>query len=304
MLRFAAVLGLCVCGIAWAVPALAQECVPRCRSAYVCIRGQCVSACNPPCEPGEKCTGEGACVPEGQVRPAQPAAPPPAPAPAPYQPPPPAGTAPQPHYPQQPPPPSEPQAPYHSPQPAAGTEPYPHQAPPPGDPAAQGAWGAPTSPQASEYDAPGFSFLARFGPTIGWFSGGHVELGLAFGLTDMLYLSPSVRVAGGMGWQGNPFVAVGGDFSLRIVKWGRIGGVGQVGVGVTYMHEFEGSREYTYVAPHARLSGGVLFGGGGGSAWGVEATTRLGHANNTYTGDGVDYSGFYGEFDVSFVLTL
>jgi hypothetical protein len=139
---------------------------------------------------------------------------------------------------------------------------------------------------------------------MGWFAGGHVELGMAIGLTDMLYLSPSIRAAGGVGFGGNPFAAAGGDLSLRVVSWGRIGGVGQFGAGVTYMHEFEGSREYTYVAPHVRLGGGVLFGSGGRFAWGVEATTRLGYAINTYTGDGIDYSGFYGEFDVSFVLTL
>ena len=38
------------------------ECVPSCRDGYVCVEGQCVSACNPPCEPGQICTGSGQCV--------------------------------------------------------------------------------------------------------------------------------------------------------------------------------------------------------------------------------------------------
>jgi hypothetical protein len=56
-------------------------CVPACRSGFVCITGQCVSACNPPCSAGMSCTSTGECL-------APPSAPPvavnAAPAPAPY----------------------------------------------------------------------------------------------------------------------------------------------------------------------------------------------------------------------------
>lgn len=41
----------------------ADECVPACRSGYVCGRGTCVSACNPPCPTGQQCTGQGECTP-------------------------------------------------------------------------------------------------------------------------------------------------------------------------------------------------------------------------------------------------
>jgi hypothetical protein len=37
------------------------QCVPACRSGFTCIAGRCVSACNPPCEAGEFCTGDGQC---------------------------------------------------------------------------------------------------------------------------------------------------------------------------------------------------------------------------------------------------
>lgn len=37
-------------------------CLPDCREGYVCVQGQCVSACNPPCDDGEVCTGEAMCV--------------------------------------------------------------------------------------------------------------------------------------------------------------------------------------------------------------------------------------------------
>jgi len=55
-------------------PEPAAECVPGCRSGYVCVDGSCVSACNPPCGEGERCVGAGVCEPE---KPAAPTAPPP-----------------------------------------------------------------------------------------------------------------------------------------------------------------------------------------------------------------------------------
>lgn len=44
-------------------PALVQaaECMPACRSGYLCHEGACVSACNPACAEGETCTTSGEC---------------------------------------------------------------------------------------------------------------------------------------------------------------------------------------------------------------------------------------------------
>ncbi len=50
-------------------------CRPTCREGFVCVEGQCVSACNPPCEFGQVCTGSGQCEIVGGDAPA---APPPA----------------------------------------------------------------------------------------------------------------------------------------------------------------------------------------------------------------------------------
>lgn len=36
------------------------ECRPTCRTGFVCVDDQCVSACNPPCDTGEQCT-DGTC---------------------------------------------------------------------------------------------------------------------------------------------------------------------------------------------------------------------------------------------------
>jgi hypothetical protein len=42
-----------------------SQCVPTCRSAYVCADGACVSKCNPPCKKGLQCTIKGECKPMG-----------------------------------------------------------------------------------------------------------------------------------------------------------------------------------------------------------------------------------------------
>jgi hypothetical protein len=44
-------------------PVATQDgCFPACRKGYLCSpRGQCVSACNPPCDPGQRCTEAGLC---------------------------------------------------------------------------------------------------------------------------------------------------------------------------------------------------------------------------------------------------
>lgn len=39
-------------------------CVPACRDGYLCIEGDCVSACNPPCDPGQTCNSDGSCSAE------------------------------------------------------------------------------------------------------------------------------------------------------------------------------------------------------------------------------------------------
>lgn len=41
----------------------AQECVPACRSGYICHEGTCIEKCNPPCPEGERCTDDARCVP-------------------------------------------------------------------------------------------------------------------------------------------------------------------------------------------------------------------------------------------------
>jgi len=42
-----------------------QQCLPSCRTGYLCVSGQCMSACNPICPAGEMCTERGECVSGG-----------------------------------------------------------------------------------------------------------------------------------------------------------------------------------------------------------------------------------------------
>lgn len=58
-------------------------CVPACREGFLCHRGRCVSACNPPCGPQEVCTVQRQCV---SRQAAAPPAQPPAAQPPPQQP--------------------------------------------------------------------------------------------------------------------------------------------------------------------------------------------------------------------------
>jgi hypothetical protein len=44
-------------------PAPSSECVPFCRDGYMCLAGQCVSACNPPCPDGHVCRDGRTCEP-------------------------------------------------------------------------------------------------------------------------------------------------------------------------------------------------------------------------------------------------
>ena len=53
----AAAAALGTSNLAWA-----QKCVPDCRDGFVCVEGKCVSACNPACADGERCSGDGFCV--------------------------------------------------------------------------------------------------------------------------------------------------------------------------------------------------------------------------------------------------
>lgn len=42
----------------------APACEPACRDGFVCLEGACVSACNPVCGVGERCTADARCVPD------------------------------------------------------------------------------------------------------------------------------------------------------------------------------------------------------------------------------------------------
>jgi hypothetical protein len=44
-------------------PAAAGACEPDCSPGYTCLRGVCVSACNPPCPAGERCGADRVCYP-------------------------------------------------------------------------------------------------------------------------------------------------------------------------------------------------------------------------------------------------
>jgi hypothetical protein len=44
------------------VAAPPAECIPSCRSGFLCVRGQCVSPCNPGCNANEVCTAARECI--------------------------------------------------------------------------------------------------------------------------------------------------------------------------------------------------------------------------------------------------
>jgi len=46
----------------------ADECVPSCRSGYVCRHGECISRCNPVCGASERCLPNGECEPLSSVQ--------------------------------------------------------------------------------------------------------------------------------------------------------------------------------------------------------------------------------------------
>ncbi|MDB4936363.1 MAG: hypothetical protein JWP87_3335 [Labilithrix sp.] len=41
--------------------AAGPACEPECSPGFTCVRGACVSACNPPCEKGQRCDADRAC---------------------------------------------------------------------------------------------------------------------------------------------------------------------------------------------------------------------------------------------------
>lgn len=51
-----------IAGSLMPAPAHAAECIPSCRDGYICHQGQCITACNPPCAEGERCSADGQCV--------------------------------------------------------------------------------------------------------------------------------------------------------------------------------------------------------------------------------------------------
>lgn len=65
----AAVLSSVVGQVATTPAPSSYDCAPPCRSGYVCIRGACVSPCNPPCSALEQCTSQGECIPRSVQQP-------------------------------------------------------------------------------------------------------------------------------------------------------------------------------------------------------------------------------------------
>lgn len=44
-----------------AAPPAAASCEPECSPGYLCLKGACVSACNPPCASGQRCEADRLC---------------------------------------------------------------------------------------------------------------------------------------------------------------------------------------------------------------------------------------------------
>jgi hypothetical protein len=278
---------------AWAASERAQaqsgrQCAPPCRSSYVCVRGECVSSCNPPCGEGEKCTADGECVSASG-------------APAPSEPPGPAPSAEESSR-------GEAWGASGAPGDAAGaTQSSGWIAPPAAGPTGPAAGPAPDARE----EGPFVSFLIGVGPTISWWGGGHLELGGAIKLTRGIYLASAVHVSGGGGYSGNSFVSCGGDVGVRLVDWRPFGWVAHFGAGGAFIGEFESASGegliFEYAAPYVRLGGGVQFTRGERFAWGVEGTARVGYAaqNQNRSGDYYrDQSGFFASLNVSLVLTI
>ena len=64
-------------------PSKNAACFPACRYGFTCVKGACVSSCNPPCAANESCTPDGECVAKGGTTAVPAPVPTPAPAPAP-----------------------------------------------------------------------------------------------------------------------------------------------------------------------------------------------------------------------------
>lgn len=49
-----------------------EECIPTCRKSFICVKGQCVSRCNPPCSANEVCNDAAECVANAPAPPLRP----------------------------------------------------------------------------------------------------------------------------------------------------------------------------------------------------------------------------------------
>jgi hypothetical protein len=159
-----------------------------------------------------------------------------------------------------------------------------------------------------------FEFGLRFGPSFGWYMGaGHLELDFGARLTETLHLVPSVRVAGGLGSDDRNYLEYGGDLGIRVSRPNKVSGIGHFGAGAMYLGEIPegGGISHVYAVPYGRIGGGVRLHGDGRLAWGVEGAARFGYAVHrnpglvdSLTGVATDRSSFYGNLDLSLVLSF
>jgi hypothetical protein len=174
----------------------------------------------------------------------------------------------------------------------------------------------PAIARASEQaiDVRPFEFSVRFGPTFGWYAGaGHLELDFGARLSDTVQLVPSARVAGGLGTDDRNYIEFGGDLGVRVSRPKKVAGVGHFGVGALYLGQMmeSGGVSHVYAVPYGRLGGGLRLAGDGRFAWGIEGAARFGYAVHrnpglvdVITGLASDRSSFYGNLDISLVLSF
>jgi hypothetical protein len=159
-----------------------------------------------------------------------------------------------------------------------------------------------------------FELGVRFGPSLGWYMGaGHLELDAGIRLTETLQLVPAARVAGGLGSDDRNYLEFGGDLGIRLSRPKRVSGVGHFGAGALYLGEIRegGGISHIYAVPYGRIGGGIRLAGDGRFAWGVEGAARFGYAVHQNpelvdpaTGISLDRSSFYGNLDLSLVLSF
>jgi hypothetical protein len=159
-----------------------------------------------------------------------------------------------------------------------------------------------------------FELGVRFGPSFGWYMGAaHLELDAGIRLTETLHLVPAARVAGGLGTDDRNYLEFGGDLGIRVGRPKRVSGVGHFGAGAIYLGEIRegGGISHFYAVPYGRIGGGIRLVGDGRFAWGVEGAARFGYAVHRnpelvdpVTGVSLDRSSFYGNLDLSLVLSF